>query len=101
MTADLRALYLRDADDQAVLCLLTRKRAAAPYERARLAADALTARLKFRVTYRAPGLPRPAVRRRRAHRLEVALAAVPLRPKGRIAHRVEHDVLPPGYSYWS
>ncbi|MGW0552161.1 hypothetical protein [Streptomyces altiplanensis] len=45
MTADLRALYPRDSEDQAVLRPLTRKRAAAPYERARLAAGALAARV--------------------------------------------------------
>ncbi len=41
MTADLRALYPRDTEDQAVLRPLTRRRTAAPYERARLTADAL------------------------------------------------------------
>ncbi|MFE4960908.1 MobF family relaxase [Streptomyces sp. NPDC056653] len=45
MTADLRALYPRDTEDQAVLRPLTRNRSAPPYERARLAADALTARV--------------------------------------------------------
>ncbi|MEU5403909.1 MobF family relaxase [Streptomyces sp. NPDC005963] len=45
MTADLRALYPHDTDDQAVVRLLTRKRSAAPYERARLAAGALSARV--------------------------------------------------------
>ncbi|MBL3668414.1 relaxase domain-containing protein [Streptomyces sp. M2CJ-2] len=44
MTADLRALYPRDTEDQAVLRPLTRKRTATPYERARLAADALRVR---------------------------------------------------------
>jgi conjugative relaxase-like TrwC/TraI family protein len=44
MTADLRALYPRDTEDQAVLRPLTRKRTASPYERARLAADALRVR---------------------------------------------------------
>lgn len=44
MTADLRALYPRDTEDQAVLRPLTRKRTAPPYERARLAADALRVR---------------------------------------------------------
>ncbi|MFF9673665.1 MobF family relaxase [Streptomyces eurythermus] len=44
MTADLRALYPRDTEDQAVLRPLTRKRTVPPYERARLAADALRAR---------------------------------------------------------
>ncbi|MEU3620043.1 MobF family relaxase [Streptomyces sp. NPDC006872] len=45
MTADLRALYPRDTEDQAVLRPLTRKRTAPPYERARLAAGALRARV--------------------------------------------------------
>ncbi|MFE2943432.1 MobF family relaxase [Streptomyces sp. NPDC059255] len=45
MTADLRALYPRDTEDQAVLRPLTRKRTAPLYERARLAAGALTARV--------------------------------------------------------
>ncbi|MFE3074320.1 conjugal transfer protein TraA [Streptomyces sp. NPDC059247] len=45
MTADLRALYPRDTEDQAVLRALTRNRSATPYQRARLAADALTARV--------------------------------------------------------
>ncbi|MGW4438009.1 MobF family relaxase [Streptomyces sp. NPDC004596] len=46
MTADLRALYPRDTEDQAVLRPLTRNRCAPPYERARLAAGALTARVR-------------------------------------------------------
>ncbi|MFE2609933.1 MobF family relaxase [Streptomyces mirabilis] len=45
MTADLRALYPRDTEDQAVLRPLTRKRTASPYERARLAAGALRTRV--------------------------------------------------------
>ncbi|QPI62322.1 relaxase domain-containing protein [Streptomyces malaysiensis subsp. malaysiensis] len=45
MTADLRALYPRDTEDQAVVRPLTRARAKSPYERARLAAGALTARV--------------------------------------------------------
>jgi hypothetical protein len=45
MTADLRALYPSDTEDQAVLRPLTRKRTAPPYERARLAADALRTRV--------------------------------------------------------
>ncbi|MEV8435131.1 MobF family relaxase [Streptomyces chartreusis] len=45
MTADLRSLYPRDIDDQAVLRPLTRNRTAPPYERARLAAGALAARV--------------------------------------------------------
>ncbi|MET4922970.1 MobF family relaxase, partial [Streptomyces sp. PSRA5] len=45
MTADLRALYPRDTEDQAVLRPLTRNRTASRYERARLAAGALTARV--------------------------------------------------------
>ncbi|MGA5843529.1 hypothetical protein [Streptomyces pseudogriseolus] len=44
MTADLRALYARDTEDQAVLSPLTCRRTAAPYERARLAAEALKVR---------------------------------------------------------
>ncbi|CCK32908.1 TrwC relaxase protein involved in conjugal DNA transfer (plasmid) [Streptomyces davaonensis JCM 4913] len=44
MTADLRALYPRDTEDQAVLRPLTRNRFAPQYERARLAADALRVR---------------------------------------------------------
>ncbi|WP_432043500.1 MobF family relaxase [Streptomyces cadmiisoli] len=46
MTADLRALYPRDTEDQAVLRPLTRNRSAPPYERARLAAGALAARVR-------------------------------------------------------
>ncbi|MFF5257025.1 MobF family relaxase [Streptomyces leeuwenhoekii] len=46
MTADLRALYPSDTEDQAVLRPLTRKRSAAQYERARLAAGALAARVR-------------------------------------------------------
>ncbi|GHE56245.1 hypothetical protein GCM10018785_26920 [Streptomyces longispororuber] len=46
MTADLRALYPRDTEDQAVLRPLTRSRTAPPYERARLAASALAARVR-------------------------------------------------------
>ncbi|MER7810372.1 MobF family relaxase [Streptomyces sp900116325] len=45
MTADLRALYPHDTEDQAVLRPLTRNRSAPPYERARLAVGALTARV--------------------------------------------------------
>jgi len=45
MAAGLRALYPRDTENQAVLRTLTRKRTATPYERARLAADALAARV--------------------------------------------------------
>lgn len=50
MTADLRALYPRGTEDQAVLRPLTRKRTASPYERARLAADALRARAQAEAT---------------------------------------------------
>nr|WP_234313313.1 MULTISPECIES: MobF family relaxase [Streptomyces] len=46
VTADLRALYPRDTDDQPVLRPLTRNRSVPPYERARLAADALAARVR-------------------------------------------------------
>ncbi|MFE2848482.1 MobF family relaxase [Streptomyces scopuliridis] len=60
MTADLRALYPRDTEDQAVLCPLTRNRSAAPYERARLAAGALTARVHaVRRSDRLSSRPRP------------------------------------------
>ncbi|MFJ2565750.1 MobF family relaxase [Streptomyces sp. NPDC087568] len=45
MTADLRALYPRDTEDQAVLRPLTRKRSAPQYARARLAAGALATRV--------------------------------------------------------
>lgn len=45
MTAALRALYPHDTEDQAVLRPLTPNRSAAPYERARLAAGALTVRV--------------------------------------------------------
>jgi hypothetical protein len=44
-TADPRALYPRDTEDQAVLRPLTRNRTAAPHERARPAAGARTARV--------------------------------------------------------
>lgn len=60
MTADLRALYPRDTEDQAVLRPLTRKRTAPPYERARLAAGALTARVNAARRAERPGSrPRP------------------------------------------
>ncbi|MEU4359814.1 hypothetical protein [Streptomyces virginiae] len=45
MTTDLRALYPHDTEDQAVVRPLTRNRSATPYQRARLAAGALTARV--------------------------------------------------------
>ncbi|MET7458483.1 hypothetical protein ABZT03_43075 [Streptomyces sp. NPDC005574] len=45
MTADLHALYPRDTHDQAVLRPLTRNRTLPLYARARLAADALKARM--------------------------------------------------------
>lgn len=45
MTADLRALYPRETGDQAVVRPLTRARSRPRYERARLAAAALTARV--------------------------------------------------------
>ncbi len=82
MTADLRALYPRDTEDQAVLRPLTRNRSAAPYERARLAADVLSLRVQA-LRRGPPGLPTPAAHRRRARRFEVAPAAVPLGPQGR------------------
>ncbi|MGA5558941.1 MobF family relaxase [Streptomyces lavendulocolor] len=60
MTADLRALYPRDTEDQAVLRPLTRSRTAAPYERARLAAGALAARVRAaRRAERLGSRPRP------------------------------------------
>ncbi len=46
MSADLRTLYPRGTEDQAVLRPLTRNRTATQYERARLAADALAARVR-------------------------------------------------------
>lgn len=45
MTADLRALYPHDIEDQAVIRPLTRARSAPRYEKVRLAAGALTARV--------------------------------------------------------
>ncbi|UXY33264.1 relaxase domain-containing protein (plasmid) [Streptomyces sp. HUAS TT20] len=69
MTADLRALYPRDTEDQAVLRPLTRKRSAPQYERARLAAGALAARvhaarraerLSSRTRPRAVAVPAPS-----------------------------------------
>ncbi|MEU9158125.1 MobF family relaxase [Streptomyces sp. NPDC048417] len=45
MTADLRALYPHDLEDQSVIRPLTRARSASRYEKARLAAGALTARV--------------------------------------------------------
>jgi conjugative relaxase-like TrwC/TraI family protein len=45
MTADLRALYPSDLGDQAVIRPLTRARSASRYDKARLAAGALTARV--------------------------------------------------------
>ncbi len=60
MTADLRALYPRDTEDQAVLRPLTRSRTGPPYERARLAADALAARVRAaRRAERLGSCPRP------------------------------------------
>ncbi|MFD5110435.1 MobF family relaxase [Streptomyces cinereoruber] len=60
MTADLRALYPHDTEDQAVLRALTRKCSAVPYERARLAAGALTARVHaLRRADRLNSRPRP------------------------------------------
>ncbi|MFF9511450.1 hypothetical protein ACF1BU_34695 [Streptomyces sp. NPDC014724] len=82
MTADLRALYPRDTEDQAVLRPLPRNRTASPYERARLAADALTARVRAVRRADHVGSPHPAAHRRRARRPEVPLAAVPPGPAG-------------------
>ncbi|MFJ4771053.1 hypothetical protein ACIP88_18405 [Streptomyces uncialis] len=60
LTVDLRALYPHDTEDQAVLRALTRKRSAAPYERTRLAAGALTARVHaLRRADRLNSRPRP------------------------------------------
>ncbi|MFD6361620.1 hypothetical protein ACFWFX_17480, partial [Streptomyces roseolus] len=60
MTADLRALYPRDPEDRAVLRPLTRERTPPPYERARLAADALAARVHAaRRAERLGSRPRP------------------------------------------
>ncbi|MGJ5763077.1 MobF family relaxase [Streptomyces galbus] len=60
MTADLRALYPGDTEDQGVLRPLTRKRTAPPYERARLAAGALAARVHAaRRAERLGSRPRP------------------------------------------
>ncbi|MFC7936099.1 MobF family relaxase [Streptomyces sp. NPDC057387] len=60
MTADLRALYPRDTEDQAVLRPLTRRRTATQYERARLAAGALAARVRaVRRAERLGSRPRP------------------------------------------
>ncbi|MFE6946047.1 MobF family relaxase [Streptomyces chartreusis] len=76
MTADLRALYPRDIEDQAVVRPLTRNRSASRYERARLASSALTVRVHAA---------------RRADRLDsrtrphpVAVSAAP-RPQRRLA----------------
>jgi hypothetical protein len=73
MTADLRALYPRDTEDQAVLRPLTRKRTASPYERARLASGALRARVH-------------AVRRadRLGSRSRPHAVAVPAAPRSRL-----------------
>ncbi|MFE5560329.1 hypothetical protein [Streptomyces sp. NPDC056544] len=80
MTADLRALSPHDTEDQAVLRPLTRNRSATLYERARLAAGALTARvdaarraerLHSRTrprTVAVPTTPRPNLRSGRAER---------------------------------
>ena len=83
MSADLRALYPRDFEGKAVLRPLTRKRSASPYKRARLAAGALTARVRA---------VRPADRlgsRTRSRTVavpavpEVPPAAVPIGPEAR------------------
>ncbi|NIY69297.1 TrwC relaxase protein involved in conjugal DNA transfer [Streptomyces malaysiensis] len=60
MTADLGALYPGDTEDQAVLRPPTRSRAATQYERARLAAGALAARVRAaRRAERLGSCPRP------------------------------------------
>ncbi|GED90127.1 MobF family relaxase [Streptomyces sp. 6-11-2] len=80
MTADLRTLYPRDTEDQAVLRPLTRARTKSPYDRARLAAGALTAQVHaVRRAHRlgsrtrphpvaAPAAPRPRPRPFRSDR---------------------------------
>lgn len=78
MTADLRALYPREIDDQAVLRPLTRSRSVSPYERARLAAGVLTARVHAVRRSHRLGFP-PAAHRRRARRPDVGPA---VRPRG-------------------
>ncbi len=82
MTADLHALYPRDIEDQAMLRPLTRNRSAPPYERARLAAGALAARVNAARRAERLGSPAPAARRRPARRPEVTPAAVAHRPDG-------------------
>ncbi|MET8615874.1 MobF family relaxase [Streptomyces misionensis] len=73
MTADLRALYPGDTLDQAVLRPLTRSCTATQYERARLAADALAARVRAaRRAERLGSRPRPHA---------VAVPASRLRPR--------------------
>ncbi|MFJ6785217.1 MobF family relaxase [Streptomyces yangpuensis] len=83
MTADLRALYPHDTEDQAVLRALTRKRSAAPYERARLAAGALTARVHaLRRADRLNSRPRPHT------------ATVPITLSSRPGRRADRDLEP-------
>ncbi|MFF3126022.1 hypothetical protein ACFVRD_27690 [Streptomyces sp. NPDC057908] len=79
MTADLRALYPRDTEDQAVLRPLTRKRTASLYERARLAVRAGPPRCRC-----AEG-PVHAVRRadRLGSRTRLHAVAVPAAPRSR------------------
>ncbi|MFD8939241.1 tyrosinase family protein [Streptomyces sp. NPDC059578] len=83
MTADLRALYPRDTEDQAVLRALTRKGSATPYERARLAAGALAARVRaLRRADRLNSRPRP-------HTVTVPTTLSP-----RLGRRVGRDLEP-------
>ncbi|MFE5852340.1 relaxase domain-containing protein [Streptomyces sp. NPDC056500] len=79
MTADLHTLYPDDIEDQAVVRLLTRKRATSPYERARIAVGAL--RVRVHAARRADrGLSDQAAHRRRAHRREAVSSGAEGRP---------------------
>ncbi|MGW0929046.1 MobF family relaxase [Streptomyces sp. NPDC002644] len=89
MTADLRALYPGDAEDQAVLRPLTRKRTAPPYERARLAAGVLAARV--RAARRAERLGS----RRRPYAVAVPVASRSLPPRPLRAGREDGRFLAP------
>ncbi|MFE5113891.1 hypothetical protein [Streptomyces sp. NPDC056663] len=80
MTADLRALYPRDTEERAVVRPLSRARSKSRYDRARLAAGALTARVRAERRSRrlgsrslphavaVPGSPTPRLRPDRADR---------------------------------
>ncbi|MFZ4176696.1 MobF family relaxase [Streptomyces griseoincarnatus] len=89
MTADLRALYPGDIEDQAVLRPLTRKRTASPYERARLAAGALAARV--RAARRAERLGS----RLRPYAVAVPAASRPSHPRPLRAGRKDGRLLEP------